>query len=813
MVEAFTRLIQPIIPIRKGEWRKSILMFLYFGISISTLYVLKPVRNSLFLTTYGAENLRYAYVGEGIFLLLITFAYIQFSKLIARKNILFSLATAFFAANIFLFWFLFKLGLVRWLAYVFYVWVAAYSITIVTQCWTVANDIFNPQEAKRLFGFIISGGSLGGIFGGLLTNRFAERVGTENLLLLSGFLLCFCILLINAIWKQEHGGQPEESPKDLSPSTACLRDKSTWKVFFSSRYLLLIAALVMIAKIASTVVDNQFNSVVEHSVLEKNARTAFFGGFMALLNGVSFFMQLIIASYSLRILGIGISLLLLPIGLSIGAGISIFAPALMVACGIKLYDGSFNYSVNQLSKEILYLPIPSRTRYRIKPLIDMLAYRVSKTIGGLLIILVSFLLGIPDEKLGVLVLLLTPIWVIAAWSVRDEYMHSIKGLLSDRKSEAKKSETSARQTTTDILAHLEGERSFDKLRTFLNAESSVARKMSAAALMALHSSKHDVPRVKKLVEEMIRYEALELKGIDIESIFQEHQSKHDSFFDERLANLLKAKQDPALDWKALLKREEKEILLKLSERLNDPVEELSNKKKIILILTTLETQNAVDILLNSLSGARDQSLRFNVIRGLNRIKAKGGHREFNPWILKKEATLEIKSYKSILTVLEEYQKRKSISRPEEDYLLAALEAMKEESLERAFRLLGLLYDSDIIHVVYDRLVEKETDKQVKANALELLENVLEPEISWLLLPVLDEDSWRAAPKTALEKIVEEFLISQDQWFTICAIFLIAELRLSDFYSKLDDALHAQTSIIREAAGIALLKTTQKNSDW
>lgn len=806
MLETIIRFIQSIIPIRRGEWRKSILMFFYFGVTISTLYILKPVRSSLFLTIHGSENLRYAYVGEGFFLILITFAYVQFSKLITKKNVLFSIATAFFASNIFFFWILFKTGLVKWFAYLFYVWVAAYSITIVTQCWTLANDIFNPQEAKRLFGFIISGGSLGGILGGMFTNQFAERIGTENLLLLSGLLLCLCLALINAIWKYDRVRHDEpDGTREARPSTARLKDKSTWKMFLGSRYLLLIAALVMIAKIASTVVDNQFNSIVEHSVLEKNARTAFFGGFMALLNGVSFFMQLIVASYSLRILGIGISLLLLPIGLSIGSGFSIFMPVLSVACAIKIYDGSFNYSINQLSKEILYLPVPSRVRYRVKPLIDMLAYRVSKSVAGFLIILITPLLGIPDDRLGIIVILFAPLWVMTAWGVRDEYMQSIRKLLSANKDKAKETGSSA-YLTTDVLTNLEGERSFHELRSFLKAQSSVTRKMSAAALLAFYSGGRDVSRIKKLIEEMMRYEALELKGVDVDHLFQESKSRQGGFLDRFLSDLLKVKRDSDADWSALLKKEEKQILLKLSESLGDPGEEVVNKKKAVLILTTLGTQGAVDVLLNSLSGTKDQSLRFNLIRGLNRIKAKGERVEFNPWVIKKEVMLEIKNYKLILTASEKYQKRKASSRPEEDYLLAALEAMSQESLERIFRLLGLLYEHDIIHVVYDRLTEDGLDKHVRANALELLENVLEPELSRYLLPVLDRERWAEAPKKKLEEVIQEFLISEDKWLSVCAIFLIVELRLIHFYSKLKDMVYSQTSIIREAAEIALLKT-------
>ena len=160
--------------------------------------------------------------------MLVTFFYVSLSKRIAQKNILFSVVVGFFTLNIILFWVLFKIGLVSWLAYLFYIWVAAYSITGVTQCWTLANDIFNPREAKRLFGFIVSGGSLGGIVGGLVTNQFAERIGTENLLLFAAVLLGLCIVLINEIWKTERI-QPKVVKKiERSVPVAHLGRKPTW---------------------------------------------------------------------------------------------------------------------------------------------------------------------------------------------------------------------------------------------------------------------------------------------------------------------------------------------------------------------------------------------------------------------------------------------------------------------------------------------------------------------------------------------------------------------------------------------------------
>lgn len=60
---------------------------------------------------------------------------------------------------------------------------------MISQFWTLANDVDDPRQAKRLFGFIGGGASLGGTAGAGVTVWLARPLGTDNLLLVSaGFL-------------------------------------------------------------------------------------------------------------------------------------------------------------------------------------------------------------------------------------------------------------------------------------------------------------------------------------------------------------------------------------------------------------------------------------------------------------------------------------------------------------------------------------------------------------------------------------------------------------------------------------------------
>jgi len=68
---------------------------------------------------------------------------------------------------------------------VFYVWVNCYGIIAPVQAWTFANMVFDTRQARRLFGLIGSGASLGAIAGGLLARELAKRVGTIDLAVLA----------------------------------------------------------------------------------------------------------------------------------------------------------------------------------------------------------------------------------------------------------------------------------------------------------------------------------------------------------------------------------------------------------------------------------------------------------------------------------------------------------------------------------------------------------------------------------------------------------------------------------------------------
>lgn len=412
MNEWFFKIIKPVADVKPEERFRTAVMFFYFFLTIALVYILKPLRNALFLSELGAKNLRYVYIGEGIFLMFVVAALVWYAKKVSRRT--FYLSTlGFYASNLVLFWVFFHLK-VPYLSAFFYVWVSSFTITATTQFWMLANDVYKPEAAKRLFGLIISGGSIGGIIGGMTTHRLLHSIKAEELLLVAAGVIVACAIFVAASWKSIYPENIEKAHTDILNKPSL---EVGSKILLGSSYLIMLALLVIFAKMSSTIIDNQFNRMVELTYAGKEARGAFLAAFMSWLNVASFISQLFITGFCLRFLGMKTSLRILPLGLLLFCGATVLYPVLLSAALLEIFDGTVNYSIQQASKEVLYLPLTSEVRYRVKPVIDMLGFRVAKSLSGIYIAVAAPLLALPDEKLGLLVLFLVPFWLFLVWQI------------------------------------------------------------------------------------------------------------------------------------------------------------------------------------------------------------------------------------------------------------------------------------------------------------------------------------------------------------------------------------------------------------
>ena len=195
--------ILQIFDIKEEELRKTLLLQLNIFLLITTLLIVKPTINSIFLSELTADALPLGYVFTAIFAIIGSFFYDKLlesnplNKIIEGtligsiiSLIVFGIALTFNLAG-------------GYILYIPYVWVAIFGLLTASQFWILANLAYNVREAKRVFGFIGAGAIAGGIFGGYLTSILTTFLKTESLLFVAALFVFACIPITKDLWKNE----------------------------------------------------------------------------------------------------------------------------------------------------------------------------------------------------------------------------------------------------------------------------------------------------------------------------------------------------------------------------------------------------------------------------------------------------------------------------------------------------------------------------------------------------------------------------------------------------------------------------------
>ena len=428
MLGGWTRLVD----VRPGERRRVAAMFSLLGLIIATSYILKPVRSSLFLSQFGSERLPYVYILVALVLGVVAFAFARWAP---RANLprLFTGAAYFFAANLVFFWLATTSGW-WWTGFVFYVWVSIFTALMPSLFWLLANYVFYANEGRRLFPVVMAGGLFGSIVGGAATSVLVGFIGTPGLLLTAAGLLVGIAALIrtNAAHERERMSERRAEIAREEKSRAVRSDENPWTLVARSRYLSMLAILIVLTTTTSTLVDYQFNTVVDQSFDSMDALTGFFGTFFAAINVVAFVLQLVFVGRLLGRFGVAAGLVMLPVAL-LGSSLSfLLFPQLLTAALIKSSDDGLSNSVNKASVEVLYLPIALAVKNRLKAWLDLFVERVSRGLAGVTILVATTLFSLSVSQMSAVVVALLVPWIVLVLLMRREYIKTFRDSLSRR---------------------------------------------------------------------------------------------------------------------------------------------------------------------------------------------------------------------------------------------------------------------------------------------------------------------------------------------------------------------------------------------
>jgi AAA family ATP:ADP antiporter len=399
------------------------MMALYFVVLVA-VGILRPIKNALALDGLAEGDFYQVYLVSA---LVVLFAPI-FNWLAdrVRWRTLIPGTAAFFALNLLLFRAVYTEGSAL-LGMVFYGWYDLFAAVLVTQFFMAVQVFFNARDAKAAVPLVIAAGSLGVVFGGVITGVFARSVGTPNLLLVAaGFVTVFAVA-IPFIWQ---GYPPVRATARKGGGKKRVHVLGDFAETFSNQHIRLIAGLVLVTVLVKQIVDYQFNEA--SSVFLGGDRDAIssFQGFVFGVKDALPLLVLLPLGPLLKRYGVGLAVLMLPV-VMLGSTVALAAAfSVWTATVAKAADSMFRYSAERTAREILYVPVPTELKLKAKSYVDVAVEKgFGKVAAGLLIwVFVAFL----DYRSATwLAVVLSAVWCYMAWSAQREYVRvlaeSIRG--------------------------------------------------------------------------------------------------------------------------------------------------------------------------------------------------------------------------------------------------------------------------------------------------------------------------------------------------------------------------------------------------
>ena len=387
------RLLSPIADVHAGEGAGVLLLTAMMFLLLSGYYLLKTAREVFILSEGGAEVKSYASAGQAVLLLVLVPAYGAFASRVNRIQLV-SWVSFFFASNIVLFGLAEKAGLRVGIPY--FLWVGIFNVMVIAQFWAFANDLYTPEQGKRLFPLIGVGSSLGAWLGSVRAGVVMQSFGPLRLLAGGCAALVLCIFLARIADRRIRRtiASPREATKAAPADEKVGGRQSGFGMLLSDRYLMLIALLTLLLNVVNTGGEYLFGRFVVGSAIAQfgaseaaqAARGQYIGeayaSFFSSVNLLGLLLQMFVVSRVFRYLGVGRALFIHPIVAGAGYVVMLGVPSFGAMRVLKTLDNSIDYSLGNTTKQALWLPTSRQAKYKAKQAVDSFCVRAGDVISA-----------------------------------------------------------------------------------------------------------------------------------------------------------------------------------------------------------------------------------------------------------------------------------------------------------------------------------------------------------------------------------------------------------------------------------------------
>ncbi len=375
-----------LIDIRSNEWRSVGYSFLWFMFLMMAYNLLRPIRET-FATALGKTATGRLFLYTFLVLLIAVPVFAWLKNSFAKRKLV-PIIFHFFASHLAIFALLsWQFQSANWLGLVFFVWLSVFIMFVVSLLWSVLADIFNGAQAKRLFGPIASGATVGSLVGSGVASLLGKSLGVTMLFVLAFVLLelsiVFATLLQREATKNENLITPDSSLKEKNKASNGVADLlSGLTNIGESPYLMLICLYVVLSQLFGTFVYFLLNETVAAQIPDKLDRLSHFGTINFAAQFGTLLMQTLIVSRVVKFLGVSAALIIGPIVSLTCMGGILASPSLLLVSVVDVVNRLAGYGVTVPAKEMLFSVVDDESKYKSKSFIDTVVVRGSDALAG-----------------------------------------------------------------------------------------------------------------------------------------------------------------------------------------------------------------------------------------------------------------------------------------------------------------------------------------------------------------------------------------------------------------------------------------------
>jgi AAA family ATP:ADP antiporter len=401
--------------IHPGEARATLASFLLVLMLMGSYYILRPVRDALasdwtdaevswlWTFTFFLSTIAVSLYGGAV-------ARIRFQRLVPSVYGLFAVSFVLFAIGTH------TITERTLLDKAFYLWVSLFSLFHISVFWSFMADTFSKPQATRLFGFIGAGASAGGIIGPAMASLLVGDLGTDALLLIASAMAALAVPLVH--WLQRlkltdlHNQNVAADTSNLAIGGNPLAGFSE---FLQSPFLLAIGLFLFLYTCISAFVYFELKNLLD--AYDPQTRTRIWANMDLAVNSLTILIGVFATGRMAKYLGMSFTLASIPVLIGVGLLFLAAAPLVGMVVALQIIRRAGDYAVSRPAREMLFTAVDRETRFKAKPVIDIVIYR-----GGDMLSAWGFTALTQGLGLGLAAVALIGAFIAALWTLTGVYL-------------------------------------------------------------------------------------------------------------------------------------------------------------------------------------------------------------------------------------------------------------------------------------------------------------------------------------------------------------------------------------------------------